>query len=252
MVALQVSRLSRDDDYFNSLPTATPAQSDRQDGLQAIDHLLFEHRLNQTEQSHLLKRAETSITERLEQALLMFAERPALSVRNQTLSYRELHAHSIAIQRLLLPLLASAKADTPPVIGICLPKSPELYAGILAILGCGAVYLPLDPGQPLQRQQYILENSGAMLLLHDGSHPLAAAEFPALDIAAVPMGNPVSARYARSCRAERALHGAVHVRHHRAAERRTAQPAQPQPFHCLVRRVCEPARAEPGACSFLR
>ncbi|RMR71923.1 Non-ribosomal peptide synthetase-related protein [Pseudomonas savastanoi pv. fraxini] len=193
MVALQVSRLSRDDDYFNSLPTATPAQSDRQDGLQAMDDLLFEHRLNQTEQPHLLKRAETSITERLEQALLMFAERPALSVRNQTLSYRELHAHSIAIQRLLLPLLASAKADTPPVIGICLPKSPELYAGILAILGCGAVYLPLDPGQPLQRQQYILENSGAMLLLHDGSHPLAAAEFPALDIAAVPMGDAVSA-----------------------------------------------------------
>ncbi|WP_024682047.1 non-ribosomal peptide synthetase [Pseudomonas syringae] len=185
LIALQVSRLSRDDDYFTSVPTTTPAQSDRQCGLQAVDQLLFEHRLNQTAQPHLLKLAETPITERLEQALVNFAERPALSIGNQTFSYRELHAHSIAIQYLLLPLLAHIKAGAPPVIGICLAKSPELYAGILAILGCGAVYLPLDPCQPVQRQQYILQNSGAMLLLHDGSHPLAAAEFPALDISAV-------------------------------------------------------------------
>lgn len=109
LTALQISRLSRDDDYFNGLTSVTPAQSDRQHGLQAVDQLLFEHRLNQTDQPHLLKRAETPIIERLEQALLTFAERPALSVRNQTLSYRQLHAHSLAIQRLLQPLLAHAK-----------------------------------------------------------------------------------------------------------------------------------------------
>ncbi|EPN41809.1 ornithine acetyl transferase inhibitor, partial [Pseudomonas syringae pv. actinidiae ICMP 19096] len=152
------------------------------------------HRLNQTAQPHLLKLAETPITERLEQALVNFAERPALSIGTQTFSYRELHAHSIAIQHLLLPLLARTKAGAPSVIGICLAKSPELYAGILAILGCGAVYLPLDPGQPVQRQQYILQNSGAMLLLHDGSHPLAVAEFPALDISAVRVMNVALAK----------------------------------------------------------
>lgn len=132
LIALQVSRLSRDDDYFTSVPKTPPAQSDRQCGLQAVDQLLFEHRLNQTAQPHLLKLAETPITERLEQALVNFAERPALSIGTQTFSYRELHAHSIAIQHLLLPLLAHTKAGAPPVIGICLAKSPELYAGILA------------------------------------------------------------------------------------------------------------------------
>ncbi|WP_164553066.1 AMP-binding protein, partial [Pseudomonas viridiflava] len=97
-------------------------------------------------------------------------------------SYRELAMHSAAIQRHLLPLIAQAgNTDMPPVIGICLPKCAALYAGVLAILGCGAVYLPLDPALPLQRQQFILDNAGAMLLLHDGSHPLAAAEFPALN-----------------------------------------------------------------------
>jgi long-subunit acyl-CoA synthetase (AMP-forming) len=47
-----------------------------------------------------------------------------------------------------------------------------LFASILAILGSGAVYLPLEPSHPLQRQQYILQNAGALLLLHDGEHPL--------------------------------------------------------------------------------
>ncbi|RMS99882.1 Nonribosomal peptide synthetase [Pseudomonas coronafaciens pv. oryzae] len=192
LAALQVSRFSRDENYFNTLPTAQLASYARQEGLQAVDQLLFEHRLNQTAQPHLLKLAETPVTVRLEQALRRFAERPALSIQNQTFSYRELHAQSVAIQRILLPALVPATADTPPVIGICLPKSPELYAGILAILACGAVYLPLDPGQPLQRQQYILENSGAMLLLHDGSHPLAAAEFPALNISALSLADVAS------------------------------------------------------------
>ncbi|SDX15356.1 amino acid adenylation domain-containing protein/thioester reductase domain-containing protein [Pseudomonas syringae] len=186
LAALHVSRFSRDDRYLESLPTTEPAQSTRQRGLQAVDQLLFEHRLNQTAQPHLRNIAETPISIRLEQALLTFAERPALSVHGHSFSYRELHAHSVAIQRHVLPLLIEHRAaDTPPVIGICLPKSVELYAGILAILRCGAVYLPLDPGQPLQRQQYILENAGAMLLLHDGAHPLAAAEFPALNISAM-------------------------------------------------------------------
>ncbi|EPN41822.1 ornithine acetyl transferase inhibitor, partial [Pseudomonas syringae pv. actinidiae ICMP 19096] len=53
LIALQVSRLSRDDDYFTSVPKTPPAQSDRQCGLQAVDQLLFEHRLNQTAQPHL-------------------------------------------------------------------------------------------------------------------------------------------------------------------------------------------------------
>ncbi len=186
LIALQVSRLSRDSDCFIHTPVAQPAQSAHQEGLQAIDALLFEHRLNQTQQPHLLHLAETSLTQWLTQALHIFAERPALSIHGQSFRYQHLAMHSAAIQRLLTPFIAQAgKADTPPVIAICLPKSVALYAGILAILGYGAVYLPLDPALPLARQQYMLDDSGAVLLLHDGSHPLAAAEFPALNIAAM-------------------------------------------------------------------
>ncbi|MCD5997271.1 non-ribosomal peptide synthetase [Pseudomonas sp. CDFA 602] len=187
MVALQISRLSRDTLYFESLATAQPSQSERQEGLLAVDQLLFEHHLNRTQQPHLLQISETPVIDRLVRALELFADRPALTLDGQTYSYAELHAHSDAILQHLAPLIEERVAScAPAVIGICLPKSMALYAGILAILRSGAVYLPLDPGQPLQRQQYILENSGALLLLHDGAHLLAIAEFPALDISAMP------------------------------------------------------------------
>src|SRR5690606_11815968 len=108
----------------------------------------------------------------LEQRFIDSAERPALSIAGTFLSYRQLHAHSRAIAQRLQPLLE--QHDKPLVVGVCLPKCSALYAGILAILGSGAVYLPLEPSHPMQRQQYILSNAGAVLLLHDGQHPLAS------------------------------------------------------------------------------
>lgn len=185
MAALQVSRYSRDSGYFSSVKTAEPPQSEIQLGLDAVDRFLFEHRFNQTAQPHLLTMAERPLLERLEESLQVHAGRPALTFAGQSISYRELHALSLGIAQQLLSLIADQPAGKPAVIGICLPKSPALFAGVLAILGCGAIYLPLDPGQPLQRQQYILENAGATLLLHDGQHPLAAAGFAALDISRI-------------------------------------------------------------------
>jgi amino acid adenylation domain-containing protein/thioester reductase-like protein len=182
MAALQISRSSRDPAYLMSAPTVEPPQSEYQHTLLRLDQLLFEHRFNQTTQNHLLRLAETSLITRLDQSLRDHAERTALSFGDQRISYRELRAHSVAIQAWLRPLIAEQATGSAPVIGICMPKSAGLFAAILAILGCGAVYLPLDPDQPLQRQQYILENSGAIVLLHDGHHPLASAEFTALDI----------------------------------------------------------------------
>jgi len=184
ITALQVSRRSRDADYLQHSPTVEAPHSEWQDELCAIDRLLFRHRFNQTRQAHLLALADTPLIARLQDSLLTFAERPALSIAGQRLSYRDLHGYSLAIQQAMLPLLKLPEGEQA-VIGLCLPKSAALFAGILAILGSGAIYLPLDPSQPVARQQYILENAGAVLLLHDGTHPLAASGFTALDISAI-------------------------------------------------------------------
>ena len=178
-VALLVSRFSRDDDYFRLCAATPPVPFERVETLLFLEQLGFIHRLNDTAHPQLLRLGQMPMIERLQQRFIECAERPALNVAGTALSYRQLHAHSRAIQQRLQPLLDQHQG--PLVIGICLPKCSALYAGILAILGSGAVYLPLEPSHPLQRQQYILQNAGAVLLLHDGEHPLAD-QMPSLDI----------------------------------------------------------------------
>ena len=179
LVALHVSRLSRDSEYLLQTRAVEPPHSPQPLGLQVLEQLAFEHRFNRTTQPHLLALAEIPLVARLDQSFLRFSERIALDIGGQQISYGALHARSLVIQACVLSRLS--EQQQPWVVGICLPKSAALFAGILAILGSGAIYLPLDPSQPTQRQQYILQNAGALLLLHDGQHPLAE-QWPGLDI----------------------------------------------------------------------
>ncbi|NUT74928.1 non-ribosomal peptide synthetase [Pseudomonas sp. C1C7] len=181
-VSLLVSRYSRDAEYFRLAESAVCPHFESIENLLFLDSLAFVHRLNATADPRLLAIAQIPMIERLEQRFIQSARRPALNVGGSVLDYRQLHALSCAIQQRLQPLLDSLEG--PPVVGVCLPKCSALYAGILAVLGCGAVYLPLEPSHPLQRQQYILSNAGAVLLLHDGQH-LLATEMPGLDITAI-------------------------------------------------------------------
>ncbi|MFL7965211.1 amino acid adenylation domain-containing protein [Pseudomonas kielensis] len=85
---------------------------------------------------------------------------------------------------------SSHRPSSHKVIGVCLPKSAHLYAAILAVLGCGAVYLPLDPQHPAQRRRFILENAQADLLLHDGNSGLDDLSLPTLNVHQLPAPKP--------------------------------------------------------------
>lgn len=178
-VALLVSRFSRDAEYFQHAETARAPDFEQVENLLFLDSLAYVHRFNATANPALLQQAQIPVIERLQRSLIEHAERPALHLAEQSISYRQLHDHSRAIQQRLLAMLEAQ--PQPWVVGICLPKCDALFASILAILGSGAVYLPLEPSHPLQRQQYILENAGAVLLLHDGEHPLSGS-MPGLDV----------------------------------------------------------------------
>jgi amino acid adenylation domain-containing protein len=57
-------------------------------------------------------------------------------------------------------------------VGVCMARTPELVASLLAVLRAGGAYVPMDPGYPAERLRYMLADSGAALLLADA----AAAE----------------------------------------------------------------------------
>lgn len=180
-----ISHFDRNADYFLCANTARASRDGDGVSLLALDNLAFVHRFNQTARPQLLAQAEIPMIERIDTSLRRFAEHPALSINEHQLSYSELGALGFEIQQLALPHLVDAQnAGARPVIGICLSRTPALYAGILAILGSGAVYLPLDSSLPPQRQQQMLEDAGVSLLLDDGRHPLRD-RWPSLDISRV-------------------------------------------------------------------
>ncbi|QRN95172.1 non-ribosomal peptide synthase/polyketide synthase [Archangium violaceum] len=79
----------------------------------------------------------------------------------ESLSYRELARRVDALARRLRAL--GVGPDT--VVGLCVRRSPEMVVGLLGILQAGGAYLPLDPGYPAERLAFMLQDSGARLLL---------------------------------------------------------------------------------------
>ncbi|MEE3755348.1 amino acid adenylation domain-containing protein [Mycobacterium intracellulare] len=80
-------------------------------------------------------------------------DHPAICCGERVITYRELHA---AATRLAHTLLRQG-AGPGDVIAVALPRSPELITAVLAILLCGASYLPIDVQWPQRRIRELLD-----------------------------------------------------------------------------------------------
>jgi len=63
-------------------------------------------------------------------------------------------------------------------VALHLNRSPEMIASLLGVLKCGATYVPLDLGWPLERCRFVLEQVQARQLLMSGSEGLEDSEWP--------------------------------------------------------------------------
>ncbi len=52
-----------------------------------------------------------------------------------------------------------------PIVAVLAERSTDLVAGLLGVIKAGAAYLPLDPEYPAERLAYMLEDSGAGVVL---------------------------------------------------------------------------------------
>ncbi|MGE0841085.1 MAG: amino acid adenylation domain-containing protein [Pseudonocardia sp.] len=92
------------------------------------------------------------------------AERPtatAVVCEDESLSYHELNDRANRMAR----LLRARGVGAEDVVGLALPRSPELVVAVLAVLKAGAVFLPVDLDHPAERVAYLLDDSGAGLVL---------------------------------------------------------------------------------------
>ncbi|ASZ13464.1 non-ribosomal peptide synthetase [Chitinophaga pendula] len=97
-----------------------------------------------------------------EHAVIQYPQQPALLFGNHSYSYKELNEQANALAH---HLRNTWQIQRNEVVAVLLPKSDDAIIAILGILKAGAAYLPVDPAYPEERQQYMLEDASARVLL---------------------------------------------------------------------------------------
>ncbi|HYG65020.1 MAG TPA: amino acid adenylation domain-containing protein, partial [Thermoanaerobaculia bacterium] len=127
----------------------------------------------------------------------------AVSFEGEELSYAELERRA---NRLAWRLRELGVGPEVPV-AMCVERSPAMVVGLLAVLKAGGAYVPLDPDYPAERLAYMIEDSGASLLLAQ-SH--LVLRLPAGDTRVLLLdGEEADSAFAPGAPEERPLGGAV-------------------------------------------
>lgn len=107
----------------------------------------------------------------VQKSALRFADKIAVADRRTAYRYRELVERASRLARLL------RRHGVAPgkFVAICCAPSPDMVVAQLAVLMAGGAYLPLDPRYPRQRLLFMIEDSGAELLIADNT----GADLPA-------------------------------------------------------------------------
>ncbi|MBC7938097.1 MAG: amino acid adenylation domain-containing protein [Rhizobacter sp.] len=98
----------------------------------------------------------------------------AISFEGQQLSYAALNSKANQFAHWLRS--QGVKAET--LVPVCIARSVEMITAILGILKGGAAYVPIDPNYPAERIRFMLEDTGAGLIVSNqsGISAIAAME----------------------------------------------------------------------------
>ena len=126
---------------------------------------------------------------------------PALRCGSTHWSYRDLQAHADGIAQ----QLRAAGAQPGTLVGLCCDRSEHMIAALFGILKSGAGYVPLDPSLPIERLQFMAEDSGLRHIVGDattldrwqdsGCTLVDAAQAPPMSEALPPVGSATDVAY---------------------------------------------------------
>ena len=102
-----------------------------------------------------------TIHERFEQQVQKYPDSIALVQDNNEITYRELDEKANQLARYLNK--QGVRPET--LVAVTMDKSIEFIVSILAVLKAGGTYIPLDPEQPVNRREYIIEDSHCEFLI---------------------------------------------------------------------------------------
>ncbi|MES2826911.1 MAG: amino acid adenylation domain-containing protein [Bacteroidota bacterium] len=97
----------------------------------------------------------------IEEVVLRDGSRTALKFKQISYSYSEMQLLSDQ----MAALLVRSGVNHHDLVGVAVERSAEMIIALLAIMKCGAAFVPLDPGLPVARVNYMLQDCGAKFLI---------------------------------------------------------------------------------------
>lgn len=102
-----------------------------------------------------------NIVSLFEKQVAQYPEHIAVVCGHSQLTYRDLNEKAERAAAMLI----KQGVRTGDIVGLMLDRSPDMIIGVLSILKAGGAYLPIDPEYPKERISFMLNDSGAKLLL---------------------------------------------------------------------------------------
>ncbi|HET9217596.1 MAG TPA: condensation domain-containing protein, partial [Terriglobia bacterium] len=158
-----ISRLTENYKYLLQVAVDNPDHPIATLPLQTVAHrerVVFSWNHPLVDRSH-----PRSLSELLEHQASQTPDAVAVEYAESRVTYSELQAQAGA----LASHLAAHGAGPETLVAVALSRSLNLILTLIAVLKINAGFVPLDPSHPPQRLQFILEDSGAALLVTESA-----------------------------------------------------------------------------------
>jgi amino acid adenylation domain-containing protein len=142
--------------------TATPGIAIKD--ITLLDKSGHELLVSKADQTHVGYDTRASIISLFQRAANQFPGNIALVAGGKEITYQELDKRSGQLADILMKEYAVLPED---LVVLHFDRTEWMLIGILAVLKAGAAYIPVDPGYPAARIDYIMEDSGSRLFLFD-------------------------------------------------------------------------------------
>jgi len=109
---------------------------------------------------------QQSIPQRFEAIVRAHGERLAVLHGGDTQTYAALNRCANRVARALVARWPHRQAS----VALMIEQGPALIAGVLGVLKADDIYVPLDPSYPTARLRFMLESSGARMILADAAN----------------------------------------------------------------------------------
>src|SRR5688500_7398158 len=119
---------------------------------------------------------EQSIAARFEGQVRSRPDHVAVKTTAESVSYAALNRWANHVAHAVL----SAIGDGNDPVALCVGRETLAIAAILGLLKAGKIYVPLDPAESAERNDAVLDESGATLVLSDG--PTGAVDRPGVRV----------------------------------------------------------------------